>query len=305
MSNVFSQFSTEIASAVERASASVVQVYGHHRPVAGIVFADNLIVAPARALGDDTVSVRLSDGTTVEGAVLGLALSASIAVVRVPNLAAPPLPTADDPRVGHLAIAVGRTWSGGVMAAVTNVAVVGGPLRTGRSSQLERVIRITQSPHGALTGGALVDGEGRGLGLITGSAIRGTTVVIPASLAWPMAQQVVQQGGTRQGFVGISSSAVALPERQRAGRSQEYGLLVNAIVDQSPADTAGLLVGDVIVAFDGQTVQEPEALVTLLRSDRVGKAVSLTVLRGADVRDVPVTIGERPGRGRRGGRHQR
>lgn len=305
MSNIFSQFSADIASAVERASQSIVQVYGHHRPVAGIVVGDNLIIAPARALADDTVSVRLPDGTTVEGAVLGHAPGAGIAAVRVANLAAPPLTAAEDPRVGHLAIAVGRTWSGGVMATVTNVAVVGGPLRTSRASELARVIRITQGPHGALTGGALVDGDGRGLGIITGSAIRGTTVVIPASLAWPLAQQVVQQGGTRQGFVGISSSAVALPDRQRAGRTQDYGLLVTAIVDQSPADTAGLLVGDIIVAFDGETIEEPEALVTLLRGDRVGKAVALTILRGSELRDVPVTVGERPRRDRQGQRHRR
>ncbi|MGH9176148.1 MAG: S1C family serine protease, partial [Vicinamibacterales bacterium] len=277
----------------------------HHRPVSGIVVAENLIVAPARALADDTASVRLADGATVEGAVLGHALAAGIAVVRVPGLAAPPLSPAGDPRVGHLAIAVGRTWSGGVMATVTNVAVVGGPLQTGRASQLERVIRITQAPHGALTGGALIDGEGRALGAITGSAIRGTTVVVPASLAWPLAQQVVQQGGTRQGFIGISSSTVALPERQRSGRAQEYGLLVNTIVDQSPADAAGFLVGDIIVAFDGQAVQEPEALVTLLRGDRVGKAVPLTILRGAELRDVAVTIGDRPRRERRAERHRR
>lgn len=305
MNNHFSQFSTEVASAVERAAPSIVQVHGHHRPVAGVVFAEHLIVAPARALADDRASVRLPDGTTIEGEVLGHALAAGLAVVRVPNLAAPPLTPTEDPRVGHLAIAVGRTWSGGVMATVTTVAVVGGPLRTSRASQLDRVIRVAQEPHGALTGGALIDGEGRGLGLITGSAIRGTTIVIPASLAWPLAQHVVRQGGTRQGFVGISSSAVALPARQRAGRAQEYGLLVNAIVEQSPAESAGLLVGDIIVAFDGQAVQEPEALVTLLRGDRVGKAAALTVLRGAEPRDLAVTVGERPRRDRGSERHRR
>ena len=82
-------------------------------------------------------------------------------------------------------------------------------------------------------------------------------------------------------------------------------MLVNAVVDQSPADAAGLLVGDVIVAFDGQAIQEPEALVTLLRGDRIGKAVSLTILRGAELRDIPVTIGDRPRRDRRAGHHQR
>lgn len=294
MSNVFAELSSQIASAVERAAASVVQVHGHHRPAAGVVFADDLIVAPARALGDDTAIVRLPGGNTVEGVVLGHAVSMGLAVVRVAGLGVTPLSPADEPKVGHLAIAVGRTWSGGVMATVTNVAVIGGPLRTGRGSQIERVIRIAQSPHGALTGGALVNDEGRAFGLLTGSAIRGTTVVLPATLAWPMAEQIAKQGGSRQGFIGIGSSTVALPERQRAGRSQDHGLLVTAIVPDSPADTAGLLVGDVIVAFEGQVVEEPEALVTLLRGDRVGKPVLLTILRGVKAQDVAVTVGERP-----------
>jgi S1-C subfamily serine protease len=302
MNNSFSDLSNHLATAVDRAAASVVQVHGHSRPAAGVVFADDLILAPARALGDDTAVVRRPDGSTLEGAVLGHALSTGLAVVRVANLGVPPMAAADEPKVGYLAIAIGRTWSGGVMATVTNVAVVGGPLRTGRASQIERVIRIAQSPHGALTGGALVDGAGRALGVITASEIRGTTVVVPAGIAWPLGQQIVQQGGTRQGFVGIGSSAVALPERQRAGRSQEHGLLVTGLVEQGPADAAGVLVGDIIVGFDGETVQEPEALVTLLRGDRVGKPAALTVVRGGQLKDITVTVGERPKRDRGAGR---
>jgi len=299
MSQFFSQLSSEIAGAIDRASAAVVQVHGHHRPSAGVVFADDLILAPARGLGDETVTVRTPGGNAVEGAVLGHALSMGLGVVRVPGLGVTPIASAEEPRVGHLAIAVGRTWSGGVMATVTNVAVVGGPLRTGRASQIERVIRIAQPPHGALTGGALIDGDGRALGLITRAEIRGTTVVLPATLAWAAAQQVVSQGGTRQGFVGIGTSTVALPERQREGRAQEYALLVNGVVAGSPADTAGVLVGDVILAFEGQPVEEPESLITLLRGDRVGKLVRLTVLRGGSVQDVSITVGERPRRERR------
>lgn len=302
---MFSQLSDDVAVAVDRAAASIVQVFGHHRPAAGVIVAPGLIAAPTEAVPGDTASVRLPDGGVVEGAVLGHSSSSGIAAVRVTGMAAPPLVAADEPRVGHLAVAVGRTWSGGVTAFLTNIVVVGGPLRTSRASQLDRVIRVALSPHGAITGGALIDGEGRALGMITGFSIRGTTVVVPASIAWPAAQQLVEIGGTRQGFVGISSATVALPERQRAGRSQEYGLLINGIVHESPAEAAGLLVGDIIVGFDGQPVQEPEALVTLLRGDRVGKAVPLTVLRGAESKDLTVTIGERPKGERRSGRRRR
>ena len=296
MSQLFSQLSNEVASAVERTSASVVQIHGPRRPVAGVVIAEDLVAAPARALGDDTVTVRTPGGGTHEGAVLGHALSMGIGAVRISGLGIPPLTVCDEPKVGHLAIAVGRTWSGGVMATITNVTVVGGPLRTGRTSQIDRVIRIAQAPHGALTGGALVDGDGRALGLITSSEIRGTTIVLPAGLAWAAAIDVASRGGTRQGFVGISTTSVKLPSRQREGRAQEHGLLVTGVVPGSAADAAGLFVGDVIVAFEGQVVEEPEALVTLLRGDRVGKAVTLTVVRGVKAHDVAVTVGERPRR---------
>jgi S1-C subfamily serine protease len=270
-------------------------VYGHRRPAAGIVFADDLIVAPARALGNDTAVVRLPGGNTLEGQVLGHAIGMGVGVVRVPQLGITAAVPAAEPRVGSLAIAVGRTWSGAVMASVTNVAVVGGPLRTGRASEIERVIRIAQSPHGALSGGALVDGEGAVLGIVTLSEIRGTTVVVPATLAWDAAHHIVKRGGARQGFLGISTLPVTLPARQR-GPSQERGLLITAVAAQSPAEAAGLYVGDVIVAFAGETVQEPEALVTLLRGNHIGKAVTLSVIRGDQPQAVSATVGERPSR---------
>ena len=79
-----------------------------------------------------------------------------------------------------------------------------------------------------------------------------------------------------------------------AGRSQAFGLLISQVSPQSPADTAGLLVGDVLVAFDGQPIEDADELVTRLRGSGVGKAVPITVLRGASAVDVSVTVGERP-----------
>lgn len=295
MSNAWASFSDQIAGAVERAAESVVQVHGHRRPAAGVVFADNHILTPA-AIDDDKVAVHTGEGHTVEGVVLGRVGNMGLTVVRVDGLGRPTLKAAAEPRVGHLGVAVGRTWSGGVMAALAPVSVVGGPLRTGRASSLDRVIRIQQSPHGALTGGALVDASGDALGIITSMAIRGTTVVIPASIAWAAGTRVTTEGGARQGFLGVSSLAVAIPERQRGGRAQNYGLLVSQVASGSPAESGGVLVGDVIVAFDGETVQEPEELVIRLRGDRLGKAVPITVVRGGKLQDVTVTVGERPRR---------
>ena len=296
MSNAFSQLSDQLAAAVDTAARSVVQVHSHRRPAAGIVFDTDLVIAPARAIGDDVAVVRHPDGHTVEGRVLGFAASHGLAVIRVPSLAATSAQVAPEPRVGALAVAVGRTWSGGVMALVTNVAVVGGPLRTGRTSSIERVIRVGMSPHGAITGGALVDGSGGWLGCVTGTEIRGTAVVLPAAIALAAARQIVERGGERQGFLGISTMTVKIPDRQGADASTTHGLLITGVTSGSPADAAGLLVGDVVTAFAGQPLDDPEALLTRLRGDHIGKPVTLTILRGGVRRDVAVTVGERSSR---------
>lgn len=291
--NTWTSLSNEIEAAVTKAAPSVVQVHGRRRVSGGVIVADNLIATPATT-DEDTVAVLTSDGQTADGAVLGRIGGMGLTVVRVEALKRPPLTAAAEPKPGHLAVAVGRTWSGGVMATLAPIAVVGGPLRTGRATAIDRVIRIQQAPHGALNGGALIDASGAALGIITSMAIRGTTVVIPAALAWAAATQIAADGGTRQGFLGISSLPVPLPERQRAGRAQEFGLLISHVATQSPADSGGLLVGDVIVGFAGEQVQDPEELITRLRGNRVGAAVQITVIRGTSAVDVTVTIAERP-----------
>jgi S1-C subfamily serine protease len=291
--STWTALSTEIADAVRNAAASVVQVHGRRRLAAGVVVAENLIVTPA-ASEDETIGVRTGGGQTAEGRVLGRIDHMGLTVVRADGLGLLPLAAGVEPAPGSLAVAIGRTWSGGVMAAWAPVAVVGGPLRTGRASSIERVIRIQLEPHGALTGGALVDATGRAAGIITSMAIRGTAVVVPASLAWGEATRIASEGVVRPGFLGIRTHSVPLPERQRAGRSQTHGLLISQVSPNSPADAGGLLVGDVLVAFDGEAVENAEALVTRLRRGRAGDKVPLTIVRGISAVDVTVTVGQRP-----------
>jgi S1-C subfamily serine protease len=279
MTDLLTTLSTQLATAAETAAASVVQIQAHRRPVAGVVCDADLVLSPGVAVHDGLVSVRRGDGQTFEGTVLGRSAVTGLTAVRVPGLGVPAAATAPEPHPGHLALAVGRTWSGGVYSALAPVAVVGGPLRTGRATEIARVIRIGLAPHGALAGGALVDGSGAVLGVITTMSIRGTTVVIPAGLAWEAAKGTVARGGERQGFLGVSSLPVAVAATQRTA-GHDAGLLVSAVAEDTPAALAGLFVGDVIVAFDGVPVRQPDDLLTLLRGDRVGRAVPIAVLRG-------------------------
>ena len=292
MRSILTSLSDALAAAIDTAAPSVVQIHGGRRLAAGVVVAPGLVVTSGRGLDTGAVSVRDGDGRTFDGTVIGHGAATGFAVIRVPELTAAVATMADEPRPGHLAQALGRTWSGGVFAAFAPVAVVGGPLRTSRRTELARVIRVGVAPHGALTGGALVDGEGRVLGIVTGTAIRGTTVVVPASIAWAEVQEVVAHEGAAPGYLGVGSVPVRLaPAQQVNGHTS--GLLVTAVVDGGPAASAGVLVGDVLVALDTVVIDDPEDLIGRLRG-RAGQSMALTVVRGGAATTLTVTVGERP-----------
>src|SRR5437660_9299055 len=132
--DLLTTFSNQLADAVAAATPSVVQVQGRRRPASGLVYAENVVLTTVRTLGrGDGLHVRRDDGRTLDAELAGWDPTTSLAVLRVDGLAAKPItPATAAPRVGHLALAVGRSWSNAVTASSGIVAVIGGPLRTGR-----------------------------------------------------------------------------------------------------------------------------------------------------------------------------
>lgn len=293
---MLNELSNRMADAVAAAAPSVVQVQGRRRPASGIVYADNVVVTTMRALGrEDGLRVRRHDGTTLDGELAGWDPATSLAVLRVAGLDLASLaPSTTAPRIGHFALAVARSWSNAVTASAGIVSVIGGPLPTGRRRAIDQVIRTTAPMHDGFAGGALLDTVGGLIGVATAAEIRGLGVVIPASIAWKTAAAVLEHGGLKRGYLGIAGQAVTLPESQRETSGNEEALLVVGVTSGSPASGAGILVGDVLLAFDGHPIESPEDLLDLLGGDRIGHEVTLRVLRGGVAADVKVTIGERP-----------
>ena len=128
--------------------------------------------------------------------------------------------------------------------------------RPGRA--IDQVLRTTAPMHDGFAGGALVNTAGALLGVITSTRIRGTTVVIPASIAWKTASSVLEHGGLKRGYLGIAGQPVRLPANQRPEEAGEAGLLVAAVTPESPAAAGGLLVGDIILALDANPIESPE-----------------------------------------------
>ena len=288
--------SNQMADVVAGAAEAIVQVQGRRRPASGIVYSADAVVTTMRALGrEDGLRVRQHDGQAFDAQLLGWDPATSLAVLRVPGLKGRTLPAAKaQARVGHLALAVARSWSNALTASAGVVSVIGGPLRTGRRRAIDQVIRTTAPMHDGFAGGAFLDASGGLVGVATAAEIRGLGVIIPAAIAWKAAAAVLEHGGMKRGFIGIAGQPVTLPESQRIDEGREDAVLVTAVTAQSPAARAGILVGDVIVTLDGHPIESPEDLLDLLTGDRVGHDATLGVLRGGAARDIVVTVGERP-----------
>jgi S1-C subfamily serine protease len=287
--------SNELADLAAAASATVVQVIGARRPASGVIHGPDSIVTTARAIGrEDGLRIRVGDADAAEADLAGWDPATGIAVLRTRtpfNVPAPPV-AASEPRPGQIVLALARSWSHALTVSAGVVAIVGGPLRTGRRGQIARVIRLTAPMHDGFAGGAVVDALGQLTGIATASAIRGFGVAIPASIAWAAATQILTGGTPRRGFVGLAVQPVDLsPSQQQDGR--ERALLVVGITPGSPADTGGLIVGDILLDFDSNATESPDDLLDLLAGDRIGKTVVARTLRGGAARDVQITIGER------------
>lgn len=298
---MLNEISNQMADIVAAAAPSVVQVRGRRRPASGVVYGEGIVVTTMRALGrEDGLVVRAHDGSVMEAELAGWDPATSLAAVRVPGLKAAPLEQAQaPPRAGHLGIAVARSWSNAVTATAGIVSVIGGPLPTGRRRAIDQVIRTTAPMHDGFAGGAFLDTSGGLLGVATAAEIRGLGVVIPAPIAWKAIATVLEHGGVKRGFLGIAGQPVTLPDSQRAAGAlgdRDEALLVVGVTPDGPAAGAGVLVGDIIVTFDGQPIESPEDLLDLLMGDRVGQPVALGVLRAGLATTLSVTVGERPTR---------
>jgi S1-C subfamily serine protease len=302
---MLNEFSNQMADAVAAVAPSVVQVQGRRRPASGLVYSDGIVVTTAHALGrENGLHVRAHDGRTFDAELAGWDPATNLAVLRIADLhATATAPSETAPRVGHLALAIARSWSNAVTASVGIVSVIGGPLPTGRHRSIAQVIRTTAPMHDGFAGGAFIDTSGGLLGIATSTAIRGLGVVIPASIAWKAAATVLEHGRVGRGYLGVAGQEVVLPESQRAARPADEpadriksAVLIVGVTDGSPAAAAGVLVGDVLLAVNGQAIGSPEDLLDELYRTAVGSGAALHLLRGGAVVDITVTVGERPGR---------
>ena len=296
MSNVLVELSNAMAAAAEKVGTSTVMVNARRRmPATGIAYAANLILTANHVVEqEEGITVTLGDGSEVQATIAGRDPGTDLALLRLERPLATPAETALEAKVGQLVLALGRPSEEGIEASLGVVSAVGGPVHT-RQGAIDKYIRTDTTPFPGFSGGPLADADGRVVGLNTSGFGHGVAITIPADLAWKVAEQLAQFGSVRRGYLGVRSQGVEIPETAQKAlrREQTTGLLLVGVESNSPAEAAGLMVGDIIVAIDGQPVQNHDELFARLSGDVIDKPTPVEVLRGGQPQTINVKIGAR------------
>lgn len=297
MANPLTDFSNGLTSAVETAGASTLTVDARKRyPASGIAYAEDLVLTADHVVTrEENIKVLLPDGRSLAATIAGRDPGSDLAVLRVAEKALTPAKTAEDVKVGQLVLALGRPSSEGMQASWGIVTSISGPARTFRGGMLDEYIRSETTPYPGFSGGPLINTEGEVLGLNTSGLTRGSSLTIPVKVAWRVAEALAKHGSVKRGYLGVRTQPVEIPEaaRQALQREQNHGLLILWLEESGPAEQGGLLVGDILVAVNGQSVNDPDDLFSALNSDTVGQSIAVEILRGGRPETVNVTVGER------------
>lgn len=296
MTETLQNLSNAMAQTVATAGSGIVRVEARRRLAAsGIIWsADGLIVTAHHTVEkDDNIQVGLPDGQTASATLVGRDPTTDLAVLRtsVQNLT-PLTPAAESMQVGHLVLALGRPGQT-VQATLGIISALGKDWRTGAGGLIEQYVQTDVVMYPGFSGGPLINAAGQLLGLNTSALARGISVTIPTVTIRRVVDMLVQHGKIRRGYLGVNTQPVRLPAALEQQLGQETGLLLAAVEPGSPAEQGGLLLGDTIVALEGAPVQQHDDLLALLSSDRVGKPVTLKIVRGGQVQEMSVVVGER------------
>lgn len=293
MSTDFKAISDGMVAVVKSAGQSVVQVDARRRyPASGIVWsADGVIVTANHVVRNDSIRVGLPDGSKVEATLVGRDSGIDLAVLRVESdgLTAIEWTPEAELSVGALVLALGRPGQT-AQASLGILSAIGGEWRIHGGGQVSHYVRPDLVMYPGYSGGPIVGGDGRIVGLATSALNREGGIALTQATVAPTVASLLKHGSVRQGYLGVGVQTVHLSTSLRKESGQETGVLLNSVEPDSPAESGGLVLGDILVTLDGEAVHSPDDLAVVLRGSRVGKEVPLRIIRGGVVQEVAVEI---------------
>ena len=300
-SSLLDAYSRAVIAAVEKVSPSVVNVEVHQAAGrtrsgeprerrgggSGFVFTpDGLILTNSHVVHDATrIEITLSDGRHVPAHTVGDDPATDLVVIRIDAGGLQPVELGDSQqlRPGQMAIAIGDPY--GFQSTVTAgvISALGRSLRSYSGRLIEDVIQTDAALNPGNSGGPLVDSLGRVIGVNTATILpaQGICFAIGINTAKFVASRLLRDGRIRRSWIGVSAQTIPIHRRvvRFYGLPQETGVVVVGVEERSPARTAGLREGDIIVALDDKSVAGVDDLHRLLTDAQVGARCVLTVIR--------------------------
>ena len=299
-SSTLSELSSQLASAVETAAKSIVSIHARRRiPSSGIVWRDGVVISASHTVRrDDEIPLTLPDGNSTVAKVAGRDSATDLIALRLEGTKSYVAPRADisSLRVGSLVLAVGRPGPN-VSASFGIVSAVGEGWRTWQGARIDRVLRLDLAVYDGFSGGPLVDPSGAVLGLNNSALARGTPLALPAAAVDRVLDELLERGHVRRPFIGVAVQPVALSASvvKQHSLNGDTGLLIVSIADGSPAEKAGMLLGDVLLEANGNELSGPDDLLDALSGVSKDGAVTLKFLRGGGLKTASITPADREG----------
>jgi len=301
MTSALLALSNNLADVVEQAGRAVVAVNARHRmPSSGVHWRSGIVVTADHTIRrEEEITVTLPDNRTVPATLAGRDSSTDLAVLKLQEVE---LPTAEigDPqllKVGHMVLAIGRSGESGPSASLGVVSAKGGAWRSWRGSQIDQFIRLDLTLYPGFSGGPLVETTGRVMGINT-SGRHNMVLTIPATTINRVIDQLLEKGRVTRGYLGLGMQPVLMPDalKNKLNLPSNGGVIVINVEPDSPADRAGVLIGDVLLSLNGKPVSDTSDVQAMLGPESVGKTLSVKAMRGGALVELAIAVGERPWR---------
>lgn len=284
-----------ITNTVETLENSLVSVHARRGyPLSGVVWSDGIIITTSRAVErEEDIHLGLPNGETLSAELIGRAPQQDIAALRVnyENLKRPTWVSTDDLKIGQLMLRLGKPRGS---MRVTMGVLSGLEIWRSRSGiKLDTTIMTDADTFRGFSGGVLSTLNGDIVGMNTAALSRSGDTIIPKSNIERTLKELLEHGRIRQGYLGISGQPARLPEALSNKLEQRAGLLVMSVEPESPAEQAGLNLGDVILNLNGVKVARPNGLMAELSGKPMGEVLPLVIARGGEVQTLSVMVTER------------
>lgn len=298
--DILHQLSAAIATRVVAAAPFVATVdAGRGRRVSGILWRPGVVVTSRQALPEaDGYAVASGGQGSRAAALAGDDPGTNVAVLRLDGGAdaAPPAPPprAGGQESGMLTLVLGAGEGGRPTARLAALHATGPAWHSMAGGRIDRLLRLDGRLRPTEEGGPVLDAAGALLGMSTAGP-RGRGLVIPHETVERVLDPILRDGRVGRAWLGVGLQPVEIPAGLREAAGRGSGLMVVGLTPGGPAERAGLLPGDILLAFDGVAVDRAKGLAALLGAERIGRETELRVMRAGEVRGIALVPAARPG----------